>query len=248
MTTSNEIYGVWSEYATCTKCALHRNRRGSIHGYGNVESKIVFLLDRLDPEDVRGGSILRGDQKGVLSTLLEFIGYRVGNFYYTSLTACPPKPPHVCAYEQMVAMADSKHAGTCSDRVLREIDAIGPYAVIACGAAAARVLRPKKGPKVQTPPGSLMETMVPGAHVSYAVPVMVTHSIHALSKTRPTDQAALWYEVCEHIDTTIALVHEMHRLENQYGKADDRNDNNDRRQQPSLAYGHEHAPTNENSR
>lgn len=217
MSTSNDLWLVQAEYAACRKCGLHRNRRRSIRGEGGAGASVMFVLDRLDPREVGGGQFPGSVHRSVLELLLQYAGRRPEEFYYTPVTACPPRDPRELADEQIVPLAKGPDIVTCSPRVHAEIHAVQPKVVVACGQAAAKSLLPVRTPNIQNSAGSLVEALMRGEHVDYPVPVMLTNSLQDLAKTDPDDPASPWEATCQHILHAIQLADRLIQMETYNG-------------------------------
>jgi len=62
---------------------------------------------------------------------------------------------------------------------------------------------------------------VPGHHVPYQVPVMVTNSLHTLGRLPEAEQAELWHETCQHLYSAISVAEQLHALQGEsYGRSD----------------------------
>lgn len=174
---------------------------------------MVFVLDRLDPAEVGGGSFPGAAHRYVLDMILEYGNRELREFYVTPVTGCPTRPPVELQNEQLIPLAKTPDVVKCSERVHAEIHAIQPKVVVACGQAAARSLLPLKAPNVQNSGGSLVQAYVKGMHVDYPVPVMLTNSLQDLVKTNPEDPASPWEATCDHILTAIKLADQLILME-----------------------------------
>jgi len=145
----------------------------------------------LDPEDIRGGTILQGGQRQILEIILDFLKKDPQQFYYTPVVACPPKPQH--EIREMVPLPAKGEIQKCRARVMKEIDII-------------RCLIPKQTPNLVNEVGRLFEAPIPGTHVEYPIPTILTYSLHDLKKMPGEHQAAMWHEVASHINTALHLA------------------------------------------
>lgn len=213
MLISGDVWSIHAKYAACKECSLYRNRRGSIRGSGNPSASVMFVLDRLDPGEVGGGTFPGTAHNRVLDLLMMYLGRHPGEFYYTPVTGCPPRDPRELYGEQVVPLAKNPEVVKCSERVHAEIHAIQPRVVVACGQAAAKSLMPTKAPNVQNTAGSLVEAYMKGMYVDYPVPVMLTNSLQDLSKTDPSDPTSPWDSTCQHIRSAIRLADRLIRME-----------------------------------
>lgn len=213
MLNSGDVWSIHAKYAACRECSLYRNRRGSIRGSGNTRSPVVFVLDRLDPGEVGGGTFPGAEHRKVLDLMLQYAGKRSGDFYYTPVTGCPPRDPRELYNQESVPLAKNPEVVKCSDRVHAEIHAIQPKVVVACGQAAAKSLLPTKAPNVQNSAGSLVEALMKGQYVDYPVPVMLTNSLQDLIKSDPTDLTSPWETTCQHILAAIKLADQLISME-----------------------------------
>jgi len=206
-----KLLDLWDRYEKCEGCPLHRYRRISIKSSGNADTpRVLFILDRLEPQDLTRGQILQGDQHNVLDVLLSFIGKNVGDYYYVSPVACPTRWLHTI--EDLVPLPKVAEVKSCSERVLKEIAYLQPRVVVACGQTSVKCALPKSTPRVIMSAGSMFPMSVPGRHVPYHVPVMVTNSLHTLGRLPETEQPGLWHETCQHLEAAISVAEQLHAL------------------------------------
>jgi uracil-DNA glycosylase len=211
---------LWDRYAQCEACLLHRYRRIAVRSIGNETGPlVVFILDRLEPQDLYRGQILQGDQQNVLEVLLSFLKRDYRNYYYVSPVACPTRWIHTI--DDLVPLPKVPEVMSCRPRVLSEIGYLQPHVVVACGQSAVKCALPKKTPQVLMSAGSMFPMSVPGHHVPYQVPVMVTNSLHTLGRLPEAEQAELWHETCQHLYSAISVAEQLHALQGEsYGRSD----------------------------
>lgn len=214
MQISDDLLRLREDYAACKECPLHKYRRQSIKGAGNTtDPRVMFILDRFDPRDVSYGYVLQdpNGQRNVLDTILSYLGRRPEDYYYSPIVACPPRYIHTI--EDMAPLPKTPEVVKCGERVALEVAYLQPHVVIACGQSAVKSALPKQTPQVLTSAGSMFPMMVPGQYVPYPVPVLITHSLHTLSKLPPDDQPELWHKTCEHISAALQVADRLHDLQ-----------------------------------
>lgn len=175
----------------------------------------MFVLDRLDPQEVGGGRYPGTIHQQVIELLLDYAREQAVSYYVTPVIGCPPRDPYTLYNEQVIPLPKTPEIVACSARVHAEIHAVQPRVVVACGQAAARSLLPTKTPDVLSSAGSVVEAYVRGEHVAYPVPVVLTMSLHDLAKVEPDGTPGPWDDTYRHFLTALDLVDQLKRMETQ---------------------------------
>jgi uracil-DNA glycosylase len=212
-TPADVVRDIQFEWSTCTACHLHKYRVTTVRGAGPSAPEVVFVLDRLDLEDLPGGSLESGPQKYVLDELLDNLGLQLAQVWITSVTACPTCPVHEepgGMPRELAAPAKDNSLRSCRPRVHAEIHALAPELVVACGPSALRSLYITKPPAHAEVLGSLLEIDIQGTHFAYPVPVLVLHSMLTLARTpKKPDPAGVWQKTNASLRTGLMAVGEL---------------------------------------
>ena len=207
-----QLKKLYFQYKTCTACNLYRNRKVLIGGVGSPQASVVFLLDRPDPDDVYTGVLLSGGQGRALKALLGQLAHTKKEFWITPVVSCPTmglRPSRNSWAPQVLPLAKIGETASCRPRVFSEVHVIQPEIVIAFGALSLKSLFPKNPPKHGENLGRIIDAMIPGDLVSYAVPVMVTHSLNALYRDSAQKYGGIWNKTIVHIKQAIEIAERL---------------------------------------
>ena len=204
---------VYFSYRECTECACSANRKVLLRGTGNPNSPVLFVLDRLSPEDM--SPPYRGFPSGgggdALRTVMAYLGEDLDSFYVVPPAACPPIARAVNEYGRDLELIPYPEKGTlsaCRPLLHRIIGALQPEVVVAMGPVAVQALSLKQGSAL--PPGRMHEILIGGAVSPYVVPTMVTTSAVALFRTpMGNDTGGLWAKTAAHIQQAIRIGREL---------------------------------------
>jgi uracil-DNA glycosylase len=115
----------------CTRCRLHKQRTKIVFGVGNPHAELVFVGEGPGhDEDVQGLPFV-GRAGKLLTQMIEAMGLQREDVYICNVVKC--RPP------ENRAPADDEVA-TCSPYLYRQLDVIGPKAIVCLGAVAAQTL------------------------------------------------------------------------------------------------------------
>jgi DNA polymerase len=115
----------------CTRCRLHKQRNKIVFGAGNPRAELVFVGEGPGhDEDVQGLPFV-GRAGKLLTQMIEAMGLRRDDVYICNVVKCRP-PENRKPEDDEVA--------TCSPYLYRQLEVIGPKAVVCLGATAAQAL------------------------------------------------------------------------------------------------------------
>jgi uracil-DNA glycosylase family 4 len=128
----------------CVDCPLSELRNCVLNGIGNIQTKIVFVLDAPSKEDDLCKTSFSGFYSKKLDAILSRFNIHRSQVYFTYATRCRAnlrtlegvRPPH---FEEIEV---------CSKYLVQEIEAIKPYIVVPMGTEAMMAVFNLKKPKV----------------------------------------------------------------------------------------------------
>lgn len=130
-TGSEALDAIRRELGECTRCRLHEGRTNLVFGVGNPHAEVVIVGEGPGYHEDRTGEPFVGRAGQLLTRMLAAIGVRREDAYICNVIKCrPPKnrDPQV------------DEIATCSPFMRRQLEAIGPKAVITVGRFAGNVL------------------------------------------------------------------------------------------------------------
>ncbi|MCM8804878.1 MAG: uracil-DNA glycosylase, partial [Candidatus Omnitrophica bacterium] len=74
----------------CRKCQLYKKRKNVVFGYGNLNSKLMFIGEAPGKSEDEKGVPFCGKAGKILDTLLESISLKRKNIYITNVLKCRP--------------------------------------------------------------------------------------------------------------------------------------------------------------
>src|SRR3984957_9289569 len=115
----------------CTRCGLHKQRNKIVFGAGNPRAELVFVGEGPGhDEDVQGLPFV-GRAGKLLTQMIEAMGLTREQVYICNVVKCRP-PENRKPEDDEVA--------TCSPYLFRQLDVIGPKAIVCLGGTAAQAL------------------------------------------------------------------------------------------------------------
>jgi uracil-DNA glycosylase len=115
----------------CTRCRLHKQRNKLVFGQGNPRAELVFVGEGPGHDEDLQGLAFVGRAGKLLTQMIEAMGLRRDDVYICNVVKCRP-PENRKPEDDEIA--------TCSPYLYRQLDAIGPKAVVCLGATAAQAL------------------------------------------------------------------------------------------------------------
>jgi len=121
----------------CTRCRLHKQRNKIVFGAGNPRAELVFVGEGPGhDEDVQGLPFV-GRAGKLLTQMIEAMGLAREDVYICNVVKCRP-PENRKPEDDEVA--------TCSPYLYRQLEVIGPKAIVCLGGVAAQTLLKTKDP------------------------------------------------------------------------------------------------------
>lgn len=116
----------------CTRCRLHKQgRKQIVFGVGNPRSELMFIGEAPGADEDERGEPFVGRAGQLLTNMIKAMGLRREDVYIANIIKC--RPPGNRTPER-------DECETCSPFLMRQIEAIGPKAIVALGAVAAKTL------------------------------------------------------------------------------------------------------------
>ena len=115
----------------CTRCRLHKHRNKLVFGEGNSRAELVFVGEGPGHDEDMQGLPFVGRAGKLLTQMIEAMGLQREQVYICNVVKCRP-PENRKPEDDEVA--------TCSPYLYRQLDVIGPKAIVCLGATAAQAL------------------------------------------------------------------------------------------------------------
>jgi uracil-DNA glycosylase family 4 len=115
----------------CTRCRLHKQRNKIVFGQGNPRAELVFVGEGPGHDEDMQGLAFVGRAGKLLTQMIEAMGLTRDEVYICNVVKCRP-PENRKPEDDEVA--------TCSPYLFRQLDVIGPKAVVCLGATALQAL------------------------------------------------------------------------------------------------------------
>ena len=116
----------------CTRCRLHKQgRKQIVFGVGNPNADLMFIGEAPGADEDEQGEPFVGRAGQLLNNMIKAMGLRREDVYIANIIKC--RPPGNRTPER-------DECETCSPFLMRQIKVIGPKAIVALGAVAAKTL------------------------------------------------------------------------------------------------------------
>jgi uracil-DNA glycosylase len=115
----------------CTRCRLHEQRNKIVFGQGNPRAELVFVGEGPGHDEDLQGLAFVGRAGKLLTQMIEAMGLQREDVYICNVVKC--RPPENRKPEE-------DEAATCSPYLYRQLDVIGPKAIVCLGLTAAQAL------------------------------------------------------------------------------------------------------------
>ena len=116
----------------CTRCRLHKQgRKQIVFGVGNPNADLMFIGEAPEADEDQQGEPFVGRAGQLLNNMIKAMGVRREDVYIANIIKC--RPPGNRTPER-------DECETCSPFLMRQIEVIGPKAIVALGAVAAKTL------------------------------------------------------------------------------------------------------------
>ena len=116
----------------CTRCRLHKQgRKQIVFGVGNSRADLMFIGEAPGADEDEQGEPFVGRAGQLLNNMIKAMGIDRKDVYIANIIKC--RPPGNRTPER-------DECETCSPFLMRQIEVIGPKAIVALGAVAAKTL------------------------------------------------------------------------------------------------------------
>src|SRR5580704_12941947 len=115
----------------CTRCKLHKGRNKIVFGDGNPKAELVFVGEGPGADEDMQGLAFVGRAGKLMKQMIEAMGLQREQVYICNVVKCRP-PENRKPEDDEVA--------TCSPYLFRQLDVIGPKAIVCLGGTAAQAL------------------------------------------------------------------------------------------------------------
>jgi uracil-DNA glycosylase len=116
----------------CTRCRLHKQgRKQIVFGVGNPRAELMFIGEAPGADEDEQGEPFVGRAGQLLNNMIRAMGLSREEVYIANIIKC--RPPGNRTPER-------DECETCSPFLMRQIQVIGPKAIVALGAVAAKTL------------------------------------------------------------------------------------------------------------
>ena len=116
----------------CTRCRLHKQgRKQIVFGVGNPRADLMFIGEAPGADEDEQGEPFVGRAGQLLNNMIKAMGLNREEVYIANIIKC--RPPGNRTPER-------DECETCSPFLMRQIQVIGPKAIVALGAVAAKTL------------------------------------------------------------------------------------------------------------
>jgi uracil-DNA glycosylase len=116
----------------CTRCRLHKQgRKQIVFGVGNPSAELMFIGEAPGADEDQQGEPFVGRAGQLLNNMIKAMGLRREYVYIANIIKC--RPPNNRTPER-------DECETCSPFLMRQVEVIGPKAIVALGAVAAKTL------------------------------------------------------------------------------------------------------------
>lgn len=116
----------------CTRCRLHKQgRKQIVFGVGNPRAELMFIGEAPGADEDEQGEPFVGRAGQLLNNMIKAMGLSREDVYIANIIKC--RPPNNRTPER-------DECETCSPFLMRQIEVIGPKAIVALGAVAAKTL------------------------------------------------------------------------------------------------------------
>lgn len=156
------------EAKLCRKCKLYKKRKNVVFGYGNLNSKLMFIGEAPGKNEDEKGIPFCGKAGKILDTLLETISLKRKNIYITNILKC--RPP-------LNRKPKRQEIEKCGIYLKKQIEIIKPKIICCLGEVALKFILKnysiKEKIKISKMHGKVIETknfkILPFFHPAYAI-------------------------------------------------------------------------------
>jgi len=129
---ASALRAIREDIGDCTRCRLHKQgRKQIVFGVGNPRAELMFIGEAPGADEDEQGEPFVGRAGQLLNNMIKAMGLRREDIYIANIIKC--RPPGNRTPER-------DECETCSPFLMRQIEVIGPKAIVALGAVAAKTL------------------------------------------------------------------------------------------------------------
>ena len=126
------LLAIRQDIGDCTRCRLAKQgRKQIVFGVGNPNAELMFIGEAPGADEDEKGEPFVGRAGQLLTNMIKAMGLRREDVYIANIIKC--RPPGNRTPER-------DECETCSPFLMRQIQVIGPKAIVALGAVAAKTL------------------------------------------------------------------------------------------------------------
>ena len=128
---SRQLERLCKEIGNCTRCQLCKGRNHLVFGVGNPDADLMFIGEGPGRDEDRQGIPFVGRAGQLLTRIINAMGYSRDEVYIANIVKCRP-PNNRNPLPEEVA--------TCMPFLIRQVEIIGPRAIVCLGTVAAQNL------------------------------------------------------------------------------------------------------------
>lgn len=153
----NRLDQINQEIQSCVKCELHKSRKKTVLGEGNIFAKIMFIGEAPGEEEDLQGRPFVGRAGQLLTQAIESAGLKREEVYIANINKCrPPENRQPTVQEQEA----------CLPYLERQIEIVNPKVLCLLGATAYRGIL-KTQPRITQERGKILEYMGRTVYITY---------------------------------------------------------------------------------
>ena len=160
-----------AEVTACTACRLHRGRTHAVPGEGHPETEVVFVGEGPGQNEDQQGRPFVGAAGGLLTELLELVGWRRDEVFITNVVKCRPPGNRDPEPDEIAA---------CAGFLRRQLEALDPAVVVTLGRYSLGTFMP--GAKISAAHGTV-RPVDPATGAPSAVAFAMYHPAAAFRQT-----------------------------------------------------------------
>ena len=162
---------VAAEVRVCTACRLHRGRTHAVPGEGHPETEVVFVGEGPGQNEDQQGRPFVGAAGGLLTELLQLVGWRRDEVFITNVVKCRPPGNRDPEPDEIAA---------CAGFLRRQLEVLDPAVVVTLGRYSLGTFMP--GAKISTAHGTV-RPVDPATGAPSAVAFAMYHPAAAFRQT-----------------------------------------------------------------